>query len=384
MEAAALTAALPAGTGRWSDDGGRSPRAAVLSSRMPRLIQPLAPGPVDIVGDVHGEIEALLSLLHRLGVDPERRTAARPLVFVGDLVDRGPDSVAVVQLVERLAEAGLAQAILGNHELNLLAGDHKEGNGWFRACEADHWQHEGDARPFRSRLATDDERTTIRRFLQTLPLALERDDLRVVHACWREEAARALPREADPAALAGAFESAIVARLAAAGIPEQAKAEREEFAGLRVEAIKPTRHLAAVAEEEGALQRDNPVKILTSGLEVPVAPGTHFFTGGKWRFLQRDRWWERAVDRPTVIGHYWRRRGAPIAGKVDVWDEVHPYAWAGQVYCVDYSVGRRFTERHHGVHAGFAGGLAALRWPERVVVFDDGDASTPTHAYPHA
>ena len=351
---------------------------------MVRLIQPLAPGPVDIVGDVHGEIEALLSLLHRLGVDPERRTAARPLVFVGDLVDRGPDSVAVVQLVERLAEAGLAQAILGNHELNLLAGDHKEGNGWFRACEVDHWQHEGDARPFRSRLATDDERTTIRRFLKTLPLALEREDLRVVHACWREEAARVLPREADPAALAADFEAAIRARLAAAGIPEQAKAERKEFAGLRVEAIKPTRHLAAVAEEEGALQRDNPVKILTSGLEVPVAPGTHFFTGGKWRFLQRDRWWERAVDRPTVIGHYWRRRSAPIAGKVDVWDDVHPYAWAGQVYCVDYSVGRRFTERHHGVRAGFASGLAALRWPERVVVFDDGDAPTPTQAFPHA
>ncbi|MBM4381406.1 MAG: metallophosphoesterase, partial [Deltaproteobacteria bacterium] len=94
---------------------------------MPRLFQLLPGGPLDIIGDVHGEAEALLRLLARLGVDVGRRRAARPLVFVGDLVDRGPDSVTVVEVVSRLQEAGLAHCVAGNHELNALAGESKEG-----------------------------------------------------------------------------------------------------------------------------------------------------------------------------------------------------------------------------------------------------------------
>lgn len=67
---------------------------------MAKLIQTLPDGPLDIIGDVHGEADALRSLLARLGCDPVKKTAQRPLVFVGDLVDRGPDSVAVVALVK--------------------------------------------------------------------------------------------------------------------------------------------------------------------------------------------------------------------------------------------------------------------------------------------
>jgi hypothetical protein len=66
---------------------------------MTRLIQQMVGGPVDIIGDVHGEIDALKRLLSRLGCQPERGIAQRPLIFVGDLVDRGPDSPAVVELV---------------------------------------------------------------------------------------------------------------------------------------------------------------------------------------------------------------------------------------------------------------------------------------------
>jgi len=70
---------------------------------------------------VHGQIEALYALLGQLGYradgsHPEHRL----LVFVGDLVDRGPDSPAVLELVMKLAEAGHARSLLGNHELNLL------------------------------------------------------------------------------------------------------------------------------------------------------------------------------------------------------------------------------------------------------------------------
>ena len=84
-----------------------------------------------IVGDVHGEIDALETLLSRLGYNyhGEHRQGRR-LVFVGDLVDRGPDSPAVIERVMALVHRGLAQCLLGNHELNLLRGARKAGNAW--------------------------------------------------------------------------------------------------------------------------------------------------------------------------------------------------------------------------------------------------------------
>ena len=87
-------------------------------------------GPFDIIGDVHGcrsELETLLDdlgyTLTRDGQDrpvdahhPEGRTA----VFVGDLVDRGPDSPGVLRLVMGMVEAGNALCVPGNHENKLV------------------------------------------------------------------------------------------------------------------------------------------------------------------------------------------------------------------------------------------------------------------------
>lgn len=343
---------------------------------MPQLVQPLPPGPLAIVGDVHGELEALDRLLARLASLATER-GPRTLVFVGDLVDRGPDSVGVVRRVAALLAEGRAVATLGNHELNILLGDRKEGNGWFFG-HADHAQLAGAEVPFASAQASPGERDEVLAVLRSLPLVLERADVRVVHAGYSPATVARLPVEGDAAALSRDAERAARADLAARGVPAAAAAERAEFAGLRDQRVAPTRHLAAVAEEDSALQLQNPVKLLTSGAEVPVAPGEHFFVGGKWRFVSRDRWWREPVDRPTVVGHYWRRRGAPVPGKVDVWDDVPPFAWSGGVFCVDYSVGRRFAERHAGRKSEFTGGLGALLWPERVVVFDDQEGTTPT------
>jgi polynucleotide kinase-phosphatase len=76
-------------------------------------------GPFDIIGDVHGcrsELESLLAELGWQGVHhPEGRTA----VFVGDLVDRGPDTPGVLRLVMDMVEAGTALCVSGNHEQKL-------------------------------------------------------------------------------------------------------------------------------------------------------------------------------------------------------------------------------------------------------------------------
>ncbi|MGW6786391.1 polynucleotide kinase-phosphatase [Streptomyces sp. NPDC054987] len=76
-------------------------------------------GPFDIVGDIHGcssELETLLAKLgYEDGVHPEGRTA----VFVGDLVDRGPDSPGVLRRVMGMVKSGNALCVPGNHENKL-------------------------------------------------------------------------------------------------------------------------------------------------------------------------------------------------------------------------------------------------------------------------
>ncbi|MEU6848730.1 polynucleotide kinase-phosphatase [Actinacidiphila alni] len=76
-------------------------------------------GPFDIIGDVHGcssELETLLAALGYVdGAHPDGRTA----VFVGDLVDRGPDSPGVLRRVMGMVAAGTALCVPGNHENKL-------------------------------------------------------------------------------------------------------------------------------------------------------------------------------------------------------------------------------------------------------------------------
>jgi protein phosphatase len=85
-------------------------------------------GPFDIVGDVHGCFDELLELIDRLGyavnADGDRHVVSPPegrkLVFVGDLVDRGPGTPAVLRLVSAMIEAGQAVCIPGNHDVKLV------------------------------------------------------------------------------------------------------------------------------------------------------------------------------------------------------------------------------------------------------------------------
>lgn len=83
-------------------------------------------GPFDIVGDVHGCVDELVGLLTKLGYDvvPDRTTASHPegrqVVFLGDLVDRGPDTPGVLRLVMGMVRDGTALCVPGNHESKLV------------------------------------------------------------------------------------------------------------------------------------------------------------------------------------------------------------------------------------------------------------------------
>ena len=89
-------------------------------------------GPFDIIGDVHGCYEELIELLQKLGYiieeiaddgtnyglkvsHPENRT----VIFLGDLIDRGSASLAVLKLVMSMVRSGTALCVPGNHDMKL-------------------------------------------------------------------------------------------------------------------------------------------------------------------------------------------------------------------------------------------------------------------------
>lgn len=341
-----------------------------------RLIDPLFDGPVDIVGDVHGEFAALRDLLRHLGYDSEGRHAAgRRLVFVGDLTDRGPDSPAVLQTVRRLVAGGRAQCVIGNHELNLLRGERKDGNDWWTAPDQiDH----ATMRP-----VSDGDKAAMTAFLCSLPLALERADLRVVHACWNASALAQL-QELAPACESVLeawqhFQAALDKRWAEPARAARLRSEWRELTPVRTDRDRRPRLLPTIAQMDREYQMNNPVCVLTSGEETETS--TPFWAGGKWRMVERVKWWERYDDPvPVVVGHYWRRFGA---ARTVYFDKYGPDLFAGveshhcmgmrnNVYCVDFSVGGRYAQRAANESTHMCR-LAALRIPEWQVVYDHGE-----------
>ncbi len=90
-------------------------------------------GPFDIIGDVHGCFDELVILLEHLGYEVETRADAaggtalsvthpkgRKVVFLGDLVDRGPGVAKVLKLVMTMVADGAALCVAGNHESKLV------------------------------------------------------------------------------------------------------------------------------------------------------------------------------------------------------------------------------------------------------------------------
>ena len=147
-------------------------------------------GPFDIIGDVHGCFDELVSLLELMGyrvsggADGHEVSAAHPdgrkAVFLGDLVDRGPGVVGVLRLVMSMVRSGSAICVAGNHESKLVrklkGRDVQVSHGLAETLE---------------QLATesDEFRETVAGFLDRLisHYVLDAGKLVVVHAGMKEE-----------------------------------------------------------------------------------------------------------------------------------------------------------------------------------------------------
>ncbi len=356
---------------------------------MSTLFAALPAGPLDIVGDVHGEIDALRALLGHLGyagdgTHPDGRT----LVFVGDLCDRGPDSPGVIAMVRGFVESGRAVMTLGNHEINLLRGDRKDGNDWFFS------EYGERDRKYEPRVHIEPERRDdVLAFLRRQPLLLERDDLRVVHAAW-DAASVAQLRAIDPALSAREhfvrWEDDASALVAARGLGDAARLEYRQYRERLLDPSQPVPMLEATAAVDEIRQMANPMRVVTSGIERRAAHP--FFASGHWRFVERIRWWDEYADEvPVVVGHYWRQFALvdrAALGKTDenLFTDLAPTAWHGRhrnVFCVDFSVGGRFQERPLAPGVVPRTRLAALRWPEQVLALDTGESLPTTHGDVH-
>jgi len=148
---------------------------------------------LDIIPDIHGQAEKLTSRLASLGYrerggawrndDPRRQ-----VVFLGDFIDRGPRNGEVISIVRRMIDAGSAHAVMGNHELNAIHFHTlapQNGMPLRRHTSKNVDQHASflDEFPVGSSAAME-----AIDWMKSLPLFLEFDGFRFVHACWDEGA----------------------------------------------------------------------------------------------------------------------------------------------------------------------------------------------------
>lgn len=144
----------------------------------------------DIIGDIHGYARELECLLDKLGysTDGTEHPEGRQLLFLGDFIDRGPENRRTIEIVQTLVQSGLASAVMGNHEYNAICY-HTRSEGGDKEFLREHSEkNTGQHQKFLDDYPDREEREQVIRWFQRLPLYLDLGELRVVHACWNQEA----------------------------------------------------------------------------------------------------------------------------------------------------------------------------------------------------
>jgi hypothetical protein len=265
----------------------------------------------DVIGDIHGQatrLEALLASMDYVNRDGTWTHPARIAVFVGDFVDRGPENLRACRIVMSMTGGGTALAVMGNHDFNavcLAFPDPDEAGAYLRLHTKKNLQQVAETRAEMQR--SPREADIVLAWLRALPLWIERDDLRVVHASWSSRAMAALAPFLDAR---GALTTEDLIRSARKGDPVR---EARETVINGPEADLPTgvsysdpdghirtnarlawwkanqKHLtwreAIVAED--SVRAQVPLTPLPAGLLEPVE-----------------------ADRPIFFGHYWMQ--APL------------------------------------------------------------------------
>ena len=289
----------------------------------------------DIIGDIHGHADALQQLLHRLGYRHRNGAwrfpgARRRAVFVGDFVDRGPRIRETIDMVRDMLDHDSAWAVMGNHEYNALLWHTRDAQGnWLRQHNPIH---------YRQHVATIDQYAghpdllqELLQWISTLPLVIEHETFRVVHAAWDEQAVEEIRRRPHPmddhaflvkSAVAGNRESEIVEHLLkGVEIPlPRGKWYRDKDDTPR---YKTRTRWWIDQEEQNRIQHTNGTITLGS---VAMPPADRELADVPIDARRLTHLPGYRDSRPVFVGHYW------LEGPAAPFTE--------RIACVDYSVAR--------------------------------------------
>jgi hypothetical protein len=140
----------------------------------------------DIIGDIHGYADHLEQLLKKLGYSKHHNGyyhhPERTALFVGDYIDRGEKSKEVIDIVRSMQLNNAAIALMGNHEYNALCFHTRGQDGEYlrEHTVKNISQHCMTMSSFKDDIYLKDALE----WIQTLPLFIETDSFRAVHACW--------------------------------------------------------------------------------------------------------------------------------------------------------------------------------------------------------
>lgn len=289
----------------------------------------------DIIGDIHGQGHCLKALLGRMGYRISGgvyRHPGRRAIFLGDLIDRGRGQREVVGIVRAMVDSGAALCVMGNHEYNAIAyaTPDPRGEGYLRVhSEKNNRQHQAFLEAYQD---DPDEYREILDWFRTLPLWLDLDGLKAIHACWdRNEIERIMAFQKG-----GTLLGEELLQLSSRKGTWQYQAIETLLKGKEITLMKD----ATFTDKEGTNRHnirvrwwDKRVTTYREAFMGPESARVHIPEDE----IQGDHLVEYAHDAPPVfLGHYWL--------------EGVPEPLAPNIGCLDYSVAKP------------GGKLVAYRW----------------------
>ena len=310
----------------------------------------------DVIGDIHGQDGKLERLLVLMGYVPQGvgylAPQGRQAVFLGDLIDRGPGQVRVLEIVRAMVESGDALCIMGNHEFNAIAyltDDPLNPGEAFRPNRGNTAKCLKNRKQHAEFLAQVGEGSDVHRgwveWFRTLPPYMDLGGIRVVHGCWDDQAIATLNAEGwvngTPLTDALLYEACRM--------------------------VKPG--------EESPMMKAR--KLLTCGLEIDLPPGQFIEAKDGMRFdnVRVANWrdWARTFQVVALVpaGQGARLRGMDwpadlVISKIEGapvfvghhWFSGHPVIESPKLACLDWSAGK-------------GGPLVAYRWEGEEALSND-------------
>jgi hypothetical protein len=276
---------------------------------------------IDVIGDIHGYANKLRRLLSRLGYEEVGGFYAHPersAIFVGDLIDRGPEIGEVLEIVSGMVRGGTAQIVMGNHEFNALGFHTPDGQGgYLRPHTPENCaQHSATLSYFEENPGAKERALT---WFYSFPLWLDFGFARIVHATWSPLAIKSLGTP---------YLSHQGLVLAATKGTQEYQAVDTLLKG--VEAKLPNR--TTFTDKDGNVRHEirvrwwlkpDPKRTIAESV-FPPDP-----TMPQIPLLSVSSWPEYGSELPPVIfGHYWLPASWPIAPITH------------NVICVDFSAGK--------------------------------------------